>query len=278
MISQTDLSNTAAYDVKGMDGLRQSAKAKDPAALKEAATQFEAMFINMMMKSMRDHPQDGVMVSQQANYTSMLEPTSHAWPSAAPAWPMCCCGNCGHQALRTARPPPRRARRAWPPRWPPSASSRARTEARRLTDRAGTGPAALRQANSTRPLCAFQKSWACCREASRRPHPPSSAGPGGAETGWGARNHRRDGTATICLAKPPATGRAGYGSSHHGIRAGNAQRRWKIPCLRQLCGSFKDYAQVITATNATKSPAAAATQPFAQAQSRYPPIRIPLPN
>ena len=67
MISQTDLSNTAAYDVKGMDGLRQSAKAKDPAALKEAATQFEAMFINMMMKSMREaSPQDGIMDSQQS--------------------------------------------------------------------------------------------------------------------------------------------------------------------------------------------------------------------
>ena len=75
MISQTDLSNTAAYDVKGMDGLRQSAKARDPAALKEAATQFEAMFINMMMKSMRDAtPQDGVMDSQQSKmYTSMLD-------------------------------------------------------------------------------------------------------------------------------------------------------------------------------------------------------------
>lgn len=75
MISQTDLSNTAAYDVKGMDGLRQSAKARDPAALKEAATQFEAMFINMMMKSMRDAtPQDGVLDSQQSKmYTSMLD-------------------------------------------------------------------------------------------------------------------------------------------------------------------------------------------------------------
>src|SRR5450830_682051 len=76
MISQTDLNNNnAAYDVKGMDGLRQSAKAQDPGALKEAATQFEAMFINMMMKTMRDAtPQDGIMDSQQSKmYTSMLD-------------------------------------------------------------------------------------------------------------------------------------------------------------------------------------------------------------
>jgi flagellar protein FlgJ len=42
-----------------MGGLKQSARANDPAALK-TATQFEAMFVNMMMKSMREAtPQDG---------------------------------------------------------------------------------------------------------------------------------------------------------------------------------------------------------------------------
>ncbi|WP_317204405.1 flagellar assembly peptidoglycan hydrolase FlgJ [Janthinobacterium sp.] len=75
MISQTDLSKQAAFDIKGMNDLRQSAKANDPAALKTAATQFEALFLNMMMKSMRDAtPQDGVMDSQQSKmYTSMLD-------------------------------------------------------------------------------------------------------------------------------------------------------------------------------------------------------------
>jgi flagellar protein FlgJ len=65
----------AAFDVKGIGELRQSAKANDPAALKTAATQFEAMFINMMMKSMRDAtPQDGMLDSQQSKmYTTMLD-------------------------------------------------------------------------------------------------------------------------------------------------------------------------------------------------------------
>eukprot|EP01030_Chromulinospumella_sphaerica_P016929 gene16929-16747_t len=45
-----------------MGSLKQSARANDPAALKTAATQFEAMFVNMMMKSMREAtPQDGLM-------------------------------------------------------------------------------------------------------------------------------------------------------------------------------------------------------------------------
>jgi flagellar protein FlgJ len=75
MIRQNDLSNTAAFDVKGIGELRQSAKANDPAALKTAATQFEAMFINMMMKSMRDAtPQDGMLDNQQSKmFTTMLD-------------------------------------------------------------------------------------------------------------------------------------------------------------------------------------------------------------
>ena len=75
MIRHTDLTSTAAFDLKGIGELRQSAKSNDPAALKTAATQFEAMFINMMMKSMRDAtPQDSVMGSEQGKmFTGMLD-------------------------------------------------------------------------------------------------------------------------------------------------------------------------------------------------------------
>ena len=44
-----DLSSKLALDTKGMGELKQSAKAGSPEALKGAAVQFEAMFINMMM-------------------------------------------------------------------------------------------------------------------------------------------------------------------------------------------------------------------------------------
>ena len=76
MISQsTDLSTKLALDTKGLGDLKQAAKAGSPAALKTAATQFEAMFINMMMKSMRDAtPQDGVLDNEQTKmFTSMLD-------------------------------------------------------------------------------------------------------------------------------------------------------------------------------------------------------------
>ena len=54
MNSQNDLSSQLALDVKGMGALRQSAKAGSPDALKATATQFESLFVNMMLKSMRD--------------------------------------------------------------------------------------------------------------------------------------------------------------------------------------------------------------------------------
>ncbi len=75
MTSANDLSSRLALDVKDMGSLRQSARAGSPEALKTAATQFEAMFVNMMMKSMREAtPQDGMMDSQQTKtFTTMLD-------------------------------------------------------------------------------------------------------------------------------------------------------------------------------------------------------------
>ncbi|GAB3459717.1 flagellar assembly peptidoglycan hydrolase FlgJ [Massilia terrae] len=70
-----DLSASLAFDTQSLGGLKQSAKTNSPDALKGAATQFEALFINMMLKSMRDAtPQDGVLDSQESKtYTSMLD-------------------------------------------------------------------------------------------------------------------------------------------------------------------------------------------------------------
>jgi flagellar protein FlgJ len=76
MISQTpDLTSKLALDTQGLGELKKSAKAGSPEALKTAATQFEAMFINMMMKSMRDAtPQEGMLDNQQSKmFTSMLD-------------------------------------------------------------------------------------------------------------------------------------------------------------------------------------------------------------
>lgn len=70
-----DLSSKLAFDTKGLGDLKQSAKAGSPEALTSAATQFEAMFINMMMKSMRDAtPTDSLLDNQETKvFTGMLD-------------------------------------------------------------------------------------------------------------------------------------------------------------------------------------------------------------
>jgi len=61
----------------GMDlpALHRAEKADSPEALRAAAREFEGLFMNMVMKSMRDAtPQDSPFDSQQSRmYTSMLD-------------------------------------------------------------------------------------------------------------------------------------------------------------------------------------------------------------
>lgn len=75
MIGRADLSEKLAFDSKGLDELKQSARNNSPDALKSAAKQFEALFMNMMLKSMRQAgAQDSPFDSEQSRmYTSMLD-------------------------------------------------------------------------------------------------------------------------------------------------------------------------------------------------------------
>jgi flagellar protein FlgJ len=70
-----DLSNQLAMDANGLSALKRSAKEDSPEAIKGVAKQFEAVMMNMMLKSMRDAtPQDGLFDSEQSKlYTSMLD-------------------------------------------------------------------------------------------------------------------------------------------------------------------------------------------------------------
>ncbi len=75
MIGGGDLSSKLALDAQGLNELKLGAKQSSPDALKAAAQQFEAVFMNMLMKSMREAaPQDGMFDSEQTRmYTSMLD-------------------------------------------------------------------------------------------------------------------------------------------------------------------------------------------------------------
>lgn len=70
-----DMSNRFALDVQGFDALRAQAAADPQKALKSTARQFDAVFIQMMLKSMREAtPQDGILDSNDSKqYTSMLD-------------------------------------------------------------------------------------------------------------------------------------------------------------------------------------------------------------
>lgn len=73
-IPGTDL-GSLAIDSQSLDKLRLQAKQTPDQALKAAAKQFESVFLNMMLKSMRDAtPQDGVFDSEQTKmFTGMLD-------------------------------------------------------------------------------------------------------------------------------------------------------------------------------------------------------------
>lgn len=75
MNTLTDISATLAASSQSLDQLRAQAKQAPDQALKTAAKQFEAVFMNMMLKSMRDAtPQDGMFDSEQTKmFTGMLD-------------------------------------------------------------------------------------------------------------------------------------------------------------------------------------------------------------
>lgn len=73
-LSGMDAGNLA-IDVQTLDKLKLQAKQSPDQALKLAAKQFETVFLNMMLKSMRDAtPQDGMFDSEQTKmFTGMLD-------------------------------------------------------------------------------------------------------------------------------------------------------------------------------------------------------------
>lgn len=74
-MTPVDTSTSLAIDSKPLSGLKNAAKENSPEALKQVAKQFEALLMNMMLKSMREaSPQDGMFDNEQSQmFTSMLD-------------------------------------------------------------------------------------------------------------------------------------------------------------------------------------------------------------
>lgn len=71
----SSVNSKLALDARGLDTLRMQAKQNPDQALKAVSQQFEAVFLQMVLKSMRDAtPQDGLTDSDSTRmYTSMLD-------------------------------------------------------------------------------------------------------------------------------------------------------------------------------------------------------------
>jgi flagellar protein FlgJ len=76
MINSADLSGKVAFDANSLNNLKQAAKESSPEAIKAVSKQFEAIFMNMMLKSMREasSSQDNPFDNEQSRtFTSMLD-------------------------------------------------------------------------------------------------------------------------------------------------------------------------------------------------------------
>lgn len=75
MVNRLDTTANLALDAKSLERLRTQAKQSPDQALKAAAQQFESVFLNMMLKSMREAtPQDGMFDSEQTRmFTGILD-------------------------------------------------------------------------------------------------------------------------------------------------------------------------------------------------------------
>jgi len=74
-MSALDISNQFSLDVNGLTALKRQARENSPGAIKAAAQQFEALFLQMVLKSMREAtPQDGMFDSDQSRmYQSLMD-------------------------------------------------------------------------------------------------------------------------------------------------------------------------------------------------------------
>jgi flagellar protein FlgJ len=74
-LATSGLDQRLALDVQGVDALRRTVRNSPDEGMRQVSRQFEAVFMQMVIKSMRDAtPSDGLFGSQQEKlYTSMLD-------------------------------------------------------------------------------------------------------------------------------------------------------------------------------------------------------------
>ncbi len=71
----------SVFDVNALTTLKAQVKRDDPEALRAAAKQFEGLFLQMVLKSMRDSvPREGLFDNDQSRmYESLLDQQGRRW-------------------------------------------------------------------------------------------------------------------------------------------------------------------------------------------------------
>jgi flagellar protein FlgJ len=247
-------STNLAVDSKSLDSLRHAARQNSPDALKTAAKQFEALFLNMVMKSMREAtPQDSIFDNDQSRmYTSMLDQQMSQHLS--------------NRGVGLADVLIRQLSSALAPQALPDGETPAPRYYGAGTDEAGSftpwQPPALQpaipaagKADSSQPahVQAFQeKLGAHAEEASRTTGIPAKfmLGQAALESGWGKREIRTlDGSASHNLFGIKATGNW-KGRVVEAVTTeyvdGMAQRRIeKFRAYESYADAFRDYASLL---------------------------------
>lgn len=236
MINAADMTDKFSADPQGLAALKRAAKDNSPEAIKAVAKQFEAVFMNMMLKSMRQAtPQDGMFDNDQSRlYTSMLDQQLSQ--------------NMATKGLGLADVLARQLSNFAPPAMPPAVAVQAAVLVGPLSD------VAPKSANGQPPhVQAFQnRLQAHAEEASRTTGIPAKfmLGQAALESGWGRKEiNNADGTTSHNLFGIKAT--AGWhGKTVDAVtteyKDGTAQRRIeKFRAYDSYADSFRDYAHLL---------------------------------
>lgn len=200
-INSQDITSRLGLDIQGADALRAQARQNPQRALKAAARQFEALFMNMMLKSMREAtPQDGMFDNDQTRlYTSLLD---QQLAQSLSAQGVGLADIMIKQLTRVAGP---EALQTPPAAAAISAPSQGAADARSAPP-ADNAPEPLSGGSGVRPAAAIRdfmsKHWAHARAASEATGIPARflLAQAALESGWGRQEIRgADGTASYNL-------------------------------------------------------------------------------
>lgn len=253
-MTPANIANQLAIDVNGLAQTKRLSKEDPRAALKNAAQQFEAVFLQMVLKAMRDaSPQEGIFDNEQSRlYQSMLDQQLAQTLSAK--------GSTGLAAVIE-----RQLERGLPPQLPVDSGTQAAPPPARLQQLPAPQATVVQQAPAAMPAAPadaavpaparefVNRLWPHAGEASRATGIPAHfmVAQAALETGWGRSELRfSDGTPTYNLFGIKA-GRNWQGAVAEATTTeyvnGVAQKTVeRFRAYSSYAEAFRDYASLLT--------------------------------